>query len=285
MRFGTRVFFLLVGLLVIVGYSFAQIPNGDFETWSNGNPVGWDSNNGLYTFVTQSSTAYSGASAAHGSVVNMNGINIGSSLITADNSGVGFSVSQRYTEFRGFYQFVPVGGDVFYANYLAQLGTSGVGSASFVETSPQATYKEFVAQVLYPGSDVPDNGIIHFWISGLGGLPHEGSTFLVDDIYLASTTDVANRPNGVPRAYGLEQNFPNPFNPTTNIVYDIPTQSHVSLMVFDLLGNRVATIVNEVQTAGRYKVVFDAAGLASGAYIYRIQAGSFMATRKLIVVK
>jgi len=285
MRIVPRAFFLLVMGLVIVGNSFAQIPNGGFETWSNGNPVGWDTDNGLYTFVNQSSNAHAGSYAAQGGVVNMNGFNIGSSLITADNSGVGFPVTQRYAELRGYYQFTPVGGDVFYASYLAQLGTSGVGAASFLATSPQATYKEFAATVLYPGADVPDNGIVHFWISGLGGLPHTGTTFIVDDITLASTSDVAERPNGIPKLFSLGQNYPNPFNPTTNIVYDIPTQSRVTLFVYDLLGHTVAKIVNDIQPAGRYKAVFDANGLASGTYLYRITAGSFTATRKFVVVK
>ncbi len=285
MRLVTSAFFLLVGLLVIVGNGLAQIPNAGFETWSNGDPTGWDTGNGLYTFVTQSSTAHSGSYAVQGNVVNMSGFNMTAHVITTDNGGVGFAVSQRYTELRGFYKFNSVSSDVFYVNYLAQLGTSGVGAGSFIETASQSTYKEFVAQVLYPGSDVPDNGIIDMWISGLGGLPHLGSYFVVDDLSLSSTSDVANRPNGIPKAFGLEQNFPNPFNPTTNIIYDIPTQSHVTLTVFDVLGHEVATIVNEVQAAGRYKAVFDASALASGVYLYRIQVGSFVDSRKMIVVK
>jgi hypothetical protein len=285
MRFVTRVVFLVVGTLVIVGIGFAQIPNAGFETWSNGNPDGWDTNNGLYTFVTQSSSAHAGSSAAQGGVVNMNGFNLGCTLITLDNNGVGFPVSQRFAEFRGFYQFNPVGGDVFYANYLAQVGTSGVGAAPFAEASAQTAWKEFVAPVIYPGSDVPDNGIIHFWISGVGGLPHVGSTFLVDDITLGSTSDVADRPNGIPKSFGLEQNYPNPFNPTTNIVYDIPTQSRVTLVLFDLTGRQVARVVDAIQPAGRYRALIDGSQLSSGVYLYRIQAGNFVQVRKCTLVK
>ena len=285
MRFVTRAFFLLLGILVLVGTSFAQIPNAGFETWSNGDPNGWDTGNGLYTFVTQSNSAHGGASAAQGYVVNMNGMNMSRSLMNIDNNGVGFPVSQRYGELRGFYKFNSAGSDIFYANYLAQLGTSGVGAGTFAEMSTQSTFKEFVAEIYYPGSDVPDNGMITFSITGLGGLPHVGSYFVVDDLSFSSTSDVADRPSGNPKSFGLEQNYPNPFNPTTNIVYDIPTQSHVTLTIFDQLGRAVATVVDEVQPAGRYKAVFKAAGLASGMYLYRIQAGSFVQAHSCLLVK
>lgn len=285
MRLVTGALFLLVGLLVIVGQSFAQVPNAGFENWSNGDPVSWYTNNGLYTFVTQVSPGHGGSASAQGAVTSMGGFNMSPSLTTQQPGGGGFPISQRYAEIRGFYKFNSVGGDIFYVNYLAQLGDAGVGAGAYAETNTQSTFKEFVAPILYPGSDVPDNGIVSFSITGLGSLPHIGSYYIVDDISLTSATDVASRPNGIPKTFALEQNFPNPFNPTTNIIYDIPTQSHVTLSVFDVLGHEVTTIVNEVQSAGRYKAVLDASRLASGVYFYRIQAGSYVQTRKMTVVK
>ncbi|MGA9121011.1 MAG: T9SS type A sorting domain-containing protein [Bacteroidota bacterium] len=96
---------------------------------------------------------------------------------------------------------------------------------------------------------------------------------------------MTDRPNGIPKVFGLGQNYPNPFNPTTNIIYDIPAQSHVTLTLVDLMGREVARVVDAVQPAGRYKAVFDASGLASGVYLYRIQAGTFVQSRKCMVVK
>ena len=85
--------------------------------------------------------------------------------------------------------------------------------------------------------------------------------------------------------YRLEQNYPNPFNPTTNITYVLPKAENVSLKVYDVLGREVATLVNEVKPAGAYTVPFNASNLASGVYFYKLQAGSFVQTKKMMLVK
>jgi hypothetical protein len=272
-------------LLVMVGNSFAQIPNAGFETWANGDPGSWTTNNGLYTFVTQASSARNGSSAAQGGVVNVGVFNMSSVLTSATNSGTGFPVSQRYGSLRGYYKFTPVGGDVFFANILAQKGTSGVGAGSFVDTSTQTVYREFVAPIIYPGTDVPDNAVISFSITHPGGFPNVGSIFVVDDLTLGATTGISDLPNAMPKAFGLGQNYPNPFNPTTTILYEVPEQSRVILTVTDLLGREVGVVVNQVQSAGRYKAVFDASALTSGVYYYRLTAGSFVKTNKMVLVR
>ena len=85
--------------------------------------------------------------------------------------------------------------------------------------------------------------------------------------------------------YGLEQNYPNPFNPSTVIKFSIPQSEFVSLKVFDILGNEVATLVNEQRAPGAYEVTFDAGNLASGVYVYTLNAGDFVQTRKLMLMK
>jgi hypothetical protein len=89
----------------------------------------------------------------------------------------------------------------------------------------------------------------------------------------------------LPKVFLLFQNFPNPFNPTTRIEYAIPKTSHVSLKVFDVLGREVATLVDELQDVGSKSVEFDASGLASGVYLYRLQAGGFVETKKLLLLR
>jgi hypothetical protein len=94
----------------------------------------------------------------------------------------------------------------------------------------------------------------------------------------------------VPQKYSLNQNYPNPFNPTTQITYDLPTASYVTLKVYDILGNELSTVVNELQNAGEHTVTFSANGenaptLSSGMYFYRITSGNFVQTKKMLLLK
>jgi hypothetical protein len=89
----------------------------------------------------------------------------------------------------------------------------------------------------------------------------------------------------LPTEFRLVQNYPNPFNPTTRIEYAIPKTAHVSLKVFDLLGREVATLVNENLQPGSYETTFDGKDLSSGVYLYRLQAGGFVETKKLLLVR
>jgi len=88
-----------------------------------------------------------------------------------------------------------------------------------------------------------------------------------------------------PDVYSLDQNYPNPFNPVTTIKYEIPKAGKVKIVIFDMLGRVVQTLVNEFKEAGRYNVQFDAGKLASGTYLYKIQAGKFAEVKKMILLK
>jgi hypothetical protein len=105
-------------------------------------------------------------------------------------------------------------------------------------------------------------------------------TLTVTSIYDYSNEEISN-------TYFLEQNYPNPFNPITTIEYVIPNgvRDLVTLKVYDILGNEVATLVNEYRESGRYKIEFDANSLASGVYIYKLTAGSFVSNRKMLLIK
>jgi len=88
-----------------------------------------------------------------------------------------------------------------------------------------------------------------------------------------------------PDEYNLAQNYPNPFNPTTTITFTLPKQDLVVLKVYNILGQEVATLINEVRNAGRYSKIFDASQLPSGVYIYKLTAGSFTESRKMILLR
>ncbi len=86
-------------------------------------------------------------------------------------------------------------------------------------------------------------------------------------------------------SYDLSQNYPNPFNPSTTIKFQLPTDGFVTLKVYDILGNEVTTLINEQKPQGRYEVNFNASSLASGVYIYKIQSGSFISSKKMLLIK
>jgi hypothetical protein len=88
-----------------------------------------------------------------------------------------------------------------------------------------------------------------------------------------------------PMEFALQQNYPNPFNPATSINFTLPTSSLVNLQVYNLQGQEVATLINENLSSGAHTVSFDASQLSSGVYIYRIQAGEFMQTKKMMLIK
>ena len=95
--------------------------------------------------------------------------------------------------------------------------------------------------------------------------------------------------NNLPSQYALHQNYPNPFNPTTTLRYDIPEDSHVSITIFDMLGNKVTNLVNDNQKSGfksvKWNAINDKGESVSAVYIYRIQAGGFSSTKKMILLK
>ncbi|MDH3267924.1 MAG: YCF48-related protein [Ignavibacteria bacterium] len=91
--------------------------------------------------------------------------------------------------------------------------------------------------------------------------------------------------NGVPTEYNLTQNYPNPFNPSTTIKYSIPQSSNVVIKVFDVLGNEIETLVNEEKPVGTYELTWNAPNLPSGVYFYQLRAGSFVETKKMVLIK
>jgi len=98
-------------------------------------------------------------------------------------------------------------------------------------------------------------------------------------------TAVESEGNGLPDNFSLSQNYPNPFNPSTSIRYAVTDRQFVSLNIYDVTGKKISTIVNEEKGAGNYQVVFNASQYPSGVYFYRLQAGNFVETKKMILLR
>jgi hypothetical protein len=115
----------------------------------------------------------------------------------------------------------------------------------------------------------------------------DGFMCFIDNVFVGNhAASVVNQiGTGVPTKYELGQNYPNPFNPSTSIKFAIPKASDVKITVFNMLGQVVSIPINENKTAGFYEVKFNGSNLASGSYYYRIEAGNFLETRKMMLIK
>jgi len=113
----------------------------------------------------------------------------------------------------------------------------------------------------------------------------DGFFVWLDDVYVGGPLSVNQTSTVVPDRFTLSQNYPNPFNPATTIEFALPTSQHATLKVFNAMGEEVTTLVDEALTPGTYTSHWDASGLASGMYFYRLQATDFVQTRKLLLVK
>ena len=107
-----------------------------------------------------------------------------------------------------------------------------------------------------------------------------------DDVFQIDILPSVNEQfSGIPENYTLIQNYPNPFNPLTKIYYGVPQKSYVELKVFDLIGNEIKSLVSEEKIAGYHSVSFDASNYNSGVYFYQLQAGPFVETKKMVLMK
>jgi hypothetical protein len=172
---------------------------------------------------------------------------------------------------------------ILYFAYAASLpnganATNVLGQANF--TSNAAPTPPTASSFNFPNSMFIDNVANQVWVADAGN-----NRVLRFDMNAGPTTGLSAVPGQRPTAYSLSQNYPNPFNPTTSIRFRLPESGNVRLEVFDVLGKRVAVLVNEHMQAGSYQVPFNASALASGVYLYRLSAKDFSSVHKMMLLK
>jgi hypothetical protein len=281
-------------LLVLPPFpSEAQIPNAGFEEWNDvlGEPKGWMTNNmeNLTHTVTQSSTSHSGSSALRGEVLRIP-LALIAPCVTAGHMGNGFPVSHRYAVLAGYYQFSPVEGDQLSVAVNMRRNGNSIGSGTVFIPAAADSYTLFTAPITYSSDEVPDTCFIAITIVGstLESDYLRGSAMLVDDLSFSEVVVVRENNTAksqLPRNFALKQNHPNPFNPATTIGFALPHAARATLVVYNPLGREIVRLVDQELLGGSYEVTWTPIGLPTGIYFYRLYAGRFAETKKLLFLK
>jgi len=274
-------FLTVFGFVIIISaiHYPQDIPNPGFENWIDEiTPVDWQTNNfpSFWTTVSRSTDSYEGSFAAKLEVANANGFPFPAVLTST------FPVSQGYLETTGYYQFHPIGSDVVLSIYVYYFGGGlllGTGQVSIENAA--GSYTQFSFDNWLSGT--PDSLLLQVELIA-GDVSNIGSYALIDQLSLGSATGLTQI-GSIPETFSLKQNYPNPFNPSTTIEFTIPEQSFVDISLFDILGNKVSTLVNGEYSAGSYRTDFSGINLTTGTYFYRLTAGNYVETKKMILLK
>ena len=244
------------------------------------------------TAARPSYTGYSGASGSKGTcATTCHGSGTGTITVSGFPSsyepGKSYTVSVQHTggsTIANFNASTRKGTTSTIAGSFAALSKTALYTVAEYENGIRASSNNIDAATFTWTAPAAGTGTVSLYLSGSQGTKSGPNTKIV----LSSTEQSASavhETNAAPARYGLEQNFPNPFNPSTEITYQLPSEGHVLLTVHNVLGKEIASVVNGVENAGTHTIRFNAASLAGGIYFYRLQTGSFTAIRKMLLVK
>ncbi len=292
----------LAMIVVIPTIALAQngILNGGFEDWANGKPDHWLTSNipSFITDLSQTSDANSGSYAIKGEVIEVTqnafsepGIFSGKDNTIFENP---FIVDKNYEKFTGYYKYSlgnpdSVAGRLEVSVVLNNNTEGRRVAIAEMELPLAGDYTYFEIPFVYDEPTGLIAEVVHVSIS-IGGNPdgdhNVGSVFYMDDIALdGAVTSLKEISSGTPGEFSLKQNYPNPFNPVTQIEFTIQKSSSVSLKIFNLAGQEIATLVDKNLNAGTYKIDWNAENLSSGTYIYRLVAADYMAVKRMTLIK
>ncbi len=242
--------------------------------WVDGNKVWFGTNNTRVYYSTNSGSSWSfGATTGSANTYS----------VAFNGSGTGFTgqtIALKSTDGGGNWATVTLAGTgtVYSFNNVSDRFWYDRGSSIYYSNDNGANFaSQYTGTGTYQAMSLKlDGTTIRGWsVTSAGGIAMYNETLI----------GITNNQTGVPSNYLLSQNYPNPFNPTTKINFSLPKSGAVSLRVYDVLGNEVATIVSGNLNAGSYTIDWNASQYASGVYFYRLQSGNFTQTKKMILVK
>ena len=281
--------FTLLSFSILSISAFAQIPNHSFENWTSGEPDGWKSSNSVVAgTVEQSNNAKTGLSAVRLNVAVLAGnINYGGAVAigtTLSNQQEGFAYAGMPGALHGWYILNSVGGDrIHIIGHLTKqaIGIDGGAGDAIV---PTTVYREFVVNFLYGNTSIDTARIsLEIQPDTANSTVHLGTYGIVDSLYFGAAVTGIEELNDIAQ---LEPCSPNPTNNIASIKYRLTTNSHVTLELYDIAGQKVETLLTETALSpGRYKVPTDVSALPNGIYIYRLSVNGQQLTQKLVVTK
>jgi len=284
--------FLQISILIFIFSSIIlpQIPNAGFENWTGGEPNGWTTNNNVFPgtiTVTQSNQAHSGNSAMKLSASNFLIAFIPAIVYNGMPGNYGTPISQRYASLNGWYKFTKtLPTQVISIQALMLNNDNYIGDGIIEIFQETSSYLQFSCPITYFSGEIPDTIEINLMLFDTDGTIASGSAAYLDDFQLSGSVDVREITSSqTPTSYELLQNYPNPFNPSTKIEYSIPEESFVELKIYNVIGQEVATLVNQNQNAGTYRADFNAEGMQSGIYIAKLNANGFTQSVKMTLLK
>jgi len=285
---------ILLVIMIVRGFLFAQNSPIDFETGGYGAAWTWtvfeNGDNPSLEIVTNPNAGGINSSATvakftalqagqpHAGCESQHGSDIGTFSLDATNSTVKIMVYKTVISDVGLKFVIPSSGS---------LGEIKV--ANTVTNAWEELTFDFSSHIGLPEAIGIDQ-IVVFPDFDLGGRTQDNIIYFDNISFYSNSVGIDNRNETFPQGFALEQNFPNPFNPVTTLRYDLPENSYVNVTVYDMLGRQVRTLVNTTQDAGFRSVIWNATNdygkpVSAGIYLYQIQAGEFVQTKKMVLLK
>jgi len=285
---------ILLVIMIVSGFLFAQNSPIDFETGGYGATWTWtvfeNGSNPSLEIVTNPNTGGINSSATVAKFTalqtgqpwagceSQHGSDIGTFSLDATNSTVKIMVYKTVISDVGLKFVIPSSGS---------LGEIKV--ANTVTNAWEELTFDFSSHIGLPEAIGIDQ-IVVFPDFDLGGRTQDNIIYFDNISFYSNSVGIDNRSETFPQGFVLEQNFPNPFNPSTTLRYELPEDGLVNVTIYDMMGRQVSTLLSSHQTAGYKSIQWNATNdfgkpVSAGVYLYQIQAGEFVQTKKMVLLK